>query len=316
MICEYGCGIEAIHKFKNDKWCCSKNHRNCKGISKNISKSNIGKKFTKEHRKKLSKSNIGKKFTKEHRKKLSISRKKRVIKRESIEKYIQTMKGRKLTEEHKQKISITKKKQNIIISDKQKEIIRLSNTLTINKIKERYPLFSKIEEMRYNPDKPGKKEIQVHCKNHKCRNSKEQGEWFTPTRGQLSYRIQAIERPKGYGEANLYCSDKCKDECPLYGKTVEQLIKEDKIKAGILKVEYYTTEEYNIWRQEVLERANKICEYCGELAKHCHHIQPQKLEPFFSLDPDNGLACCEECHYKYGHKDECSSGNLAKIVCI
>jgi len=26
--------------------------------------------------------------------------------------------------------------------------------------------------MRYNPDKPGEEEIQVHCKNHLCKNSK------------------------------------------------------------------------------------------------------------------------------------------------
>jgi len=61
-----------------------------------------------------------------------------------------------------------------------------------------------------------------------------------------------------------------------------------------------------------------ICEYgCGKEATDVHHIRPQKLEPFFSLDPDYGLACCEECHYKYGHKtgSECSTGNLAQIAC-
>ena len=32
MICEYGCGKEAGHQFKNGKWCCSGNFRDCSGI--------------------------------------------------------------------------------------------------------------------------------------------------------------------------------------------------------------------------------------------------------------------------------------------
>jgi len=32
MICEYGCGKEAGHQFKNGKWCCSGDVRSCSGI--------------------------------------------------------------------------------------------------------------------------------------------------------------------------------------------------------------------------------------------------------------------------------------------
>jgi hypothetical protein len=57
--------------------------------------------------------------------------------------------------------------------------------------------------------------------------------------------------------------------------------------------------------------------YCDELAVHVHHSRPQKLDPGFVLDPDFGIACCEKCHYKYGHEtgSECSTGNLANKVC-
>jgi len=41
--------------------------------------------------------------------------------------------------------------------------------LSINEIKKKYPIFFKIEEMKYDD----KLDIQVHCKNHKCKNSKE-----------------------------------------------------------------------------------------------------------------------------------------------
>jgi len=46
-----------------------------------------------------------------------------------------------------------------------------------------------------------------------------------------------------------------------------------------------------------------------------HHILPQKTHPELSLDPENGLSCCVDCHFKYGHKGECSTGNLSKLVC-
>jgi len=78
----------------------------------------------------------------------------------------------------------------------------------------------------------------------------------------------------------------------------------------------YTSEEYQTFRQQVLEREDYKCEYCGEKAIHVHHSRPQKLEPGFALDPDFGVACCQKCHYKYGHKDECSTRNLANKVCI
>ncbi len=32
-ICEYGCGRKAKYQFKNGKWCCSKNHKQCSGLS-------------------------------------------------------------------------------------------------------------------------------------------------------------------------------------------------------------------------------------------------------------------------------------------
>ena len=29
ILCDYGCGQEAIYQFKNGKWCCSKNYQSC-----------------------------------------------------------------------------------------------------------------------------------------------------------------------------------------------------------------------------------------------------------------------------------------------
>jgi len=204
------------------------------------------------------------------------------------------MKGKKLSNEHKKNIRKSKLGKNN------------PNYMTISKILERYPLFSKIEKMRYNPDKPGKKEIQVHCKNHNCPNSKEQNGWFTPTKSQFFERIRQVEHPEGNGGSYFYCCEECKIECPLYKLQGDPNNK---------PVKNYTNEEYRIWRSEVLKRNEYICEYCLGIATHAHHSRPQKLEPFFTLDPDFGIACCEKCHYKYGHKDECSTGNLANKIC-
>ena len=189
------------------------------------------------------------------------------------------------------------------LSEKSKEKMRISSMLTIDKIKRRYPFFSKIEELCYN----SKKEIQTHCRYHKCKNSKEKGGWFTPTYIQLYERIRALE----YWEKDinsLYCSQDCKDECPLYRKKETELV----------NIKVYTNSEYKVFRFLILERDNYKCQYCGEPATDVHHERPQKLEPFFALDPDFAWSCCEKCHYEKGHpkRTECSTKALADSRCF
>ena len=281
-LCDYGCGQQAIYQFKNNKVCCSKNWAQCIEVKRKNSETN-----------KIKQSG-------ENNARYNIV----------------------VSEETKQKISNSIKKiyntpNNIYTSNKYINKKRVSNKLPISKIKKKYPTFFKVEEMRYNPNKPDEKEIQVHCKNHLCKNSKEQGGWFTPTGYQIGSRSFSLDNINGTDSFYFYCCDKCKQECPLYGKHTNTLIKQDQIKAGYIKKELYTSEEYQTWRTTVLERANYLCEYCEKSATDSHHSRPKKLEPGFVLDPDFGVACCESCHYKYGHKTgtECSTGNLANKIC-
>jgi len=195
-------------------------------------------------------------------------------------------------------------------SKKNKDILSKFRTMTLEDYKNKYPFFTQVEELK--EDKLG---IYGHCKNHNCINSKEQNGWFLLTKSQIEERKRQLEHPNGNDGSFFYCSDECKQSCRLFRKPAEQLIREDQITSGILPEPIYTFEEYQVWRNEVLKRADYKCEYCGELAEHCHHMKPQKLEPFFSLDPDYGIACCEKCHYKKGHKDECSTGYLANLKC-
>jgi hypothetical protein len=264
--------------------------------------------------------NIGKKRSSEVKKHLSEQRK-----------------GKKKTEEHKRKISKSNKgKHNIIPSSKTRSLMSIAKKgktyedlygkeiaskvknsrrlrflgsnnpsfLTIERLKKKYSLFSKIEEMRYNPDNLA--EIQVHCKNHNCKNSKEMCGWFTPSYSQLYERIRNIEH-NGLDYSYFYCSEICKNTCPLYN------LKKDPNKKYRSS---YNQKDYQTFRKFILERDNYLCQFCGEKAEHVHHEKPQKLEPFFSLDPDYAWSCCEKCHYEKGHKDECSTGKLANIPCF
>lgn len=176
--------------------------------------------------------------------------------------------------------------------------------LTIEKLKDRYPFFTSVEEMRYNPNKL--KEIQVRCKNHKCENSKDKNGWFTPTVGQIIERRRALEHPDGNDGRYFYCSEQCKVECPLYNMKGDPMKKKEK---------YFTSGEYEIFRVHVLERDDYICQFCGDPAVDVHHEKPQKIEPFFTLDPDYGWSSCEKCHYEKGHQGECSYGKLANKIC-
>jgi hypothetical protein len=336
QLCDYGCGQEAKFLFKNGKWCCSKSFNSCPKVKKNHSiymkelrkdpnsiyhsKSykenhsngikkvwnNINSIFNSDSYKKK-RSNVMKKSHKDPNSKFnSLWKKKKSIAMKDIWKDPDS-KLNSIT--RKEKVSFASKKvwddpNGIFNSRSYKE----KRKLNIKKIKEKYPFFSKVEELRYNPNTPlEEKEIQVHCKNHECKNSKEKGGWFTPTYIQLSERIKALENPRGFGEANFYCSQHCRDTCILFG------LRSDPYKDTTPLP--YTAAEKEVWRQVVLERENGLCEYCGEPAEHVHHIFPVKIEPFFALDPDYGVACCAKHHYKYAHKDECSTGNLAKIVC-
>lgn len=133
------------------------------------------------------------------------------------------------------------------------------------------------------------------------------GTMFVPKVNTVIHRVRFLEE-KEPCESRFYCSDACRGTCPIFGQ--HKYVKGQKSSFEV------TRYEYEVWRKEVLKRADYKCEYCGEPATDVHHMKPKQLEPFFALDPDYGLACCEKCHYKYGHRDECSTINIAKVICI
>lgn len=174
-------------------------------------------------------------------------------------------------------------------------------------IKDNVPLYSTYEyqlnfaeKTRFIIDEKGRKLLEIKCT--KC------GKWHVPNRAAVKDRIRSLNG--GSGENRFYCSQECKDSCEIYRKNPALYLTIDNIDDINTP---YTAYELSVWSNEVLTRADNKCEYCGKEAKHAHHIEPKKLEPGIALDPDNGLACCVECHYKYGHKDGCSTNNIRGI---
>jgi len=145
----------------------------------------------------------------------------------------------------------------------------------------------------------GSKILIVACSN--C------GEMIVPGASTVIHRVRYLEG-KETCESRFYCSDGCRAMCPVFWQY--------KYPKGYKSSFEYTRYEYETWRNEVMQRANNECEYCGEYATDAHHIRPKKLEPFFALDPDYGIACCEKCHYKYGHVDECNSAVISNKLCV
>lgn len=263
MLCEYGCGKEAKHQFKNGKWCCSKSTSSCPVIKEKISQKLEGRIISEETRRKMSEFQSDKVVSIESRKKMSNSR-------------IGKFKGDNNPNWRGGYFS---------------KGIPLYNNFS-DKL---------VEEIRRN--KNDNNILEVRCSYNKC------NKWFIPRLGDVYHRIESLNDIKGIGESRLYCSDICKMKCSIFGLNYDPL--EKKINTNKIYIE----EEIQTLNKFVMQRDNGLCQYCGEKAEHVHHIRPKKLEPFFALDPDFAIAVCKDCHYKYAHKDECSTGNLAKIKC-
>lgn len=118
------------------------------------------------------------------------------------------------------------------------------------------------------------------------------GKWYVPKLSDVERRIQSI---KGNltGEQRFYCSDGCKQSCPIF--------RQRRYPKGFKPAT--SREVQPQLRQMVFERDNYTCQKCGETnaALHCHHIDPVAQNPIESADLDNCITLCKGCHL-YIHK--------------
>ena len=290
MLCEYGCGQEAKHQFKNGKWCCSKCVTQCLAVRKKNSQNSKGNSVWCK----------GKHLSEEHKKKLSKKMKGRVVSKETRIKISKFQKGKYVSDKTRKKLSESRIGKYKGEDNPNWKGGYFSKGIPVyNNFKDKL-----VEEIRRSPF--DKNILEVKCSYNKCQ------KWFIPKVWDVYHRVECLNDISGMGEGNLYCSDECKQRCSIFGLNYDPFEKKEDFDI------IYTQEEYNIWKQIVLKQDSYECQKCGSKENlHCHHIIPVKIEPMFVLDPDNGIVLCQSCHYEIGHKTgtECSTGNLANKKC-
>lgn len=342
-VCDYGCGNEALYYLKRaQKWCCSKSYNSCPISKEKNRKSHIGEKNhrygktnSEESKRKTSESNKGNIpwnkgktniYSNETLEKMREARLDQVswnkglphskeTKRKISEKLkgnVPWNKGISQSKETKNKISIANSGRKRSKTFKQNQSNRIKHNKN-PKWKGGYhssniPLYDTFYNKLTIEENPKRDIIDqniltVICANSSCNKR------FIPKLTVVVDRIRCLNGTN-HGESRIYCSEECKISCSIFNRKIYQ---EGHPKST--NMNNYTQEEYDAFREFVLKRDNNMCQYCGDTATDVHHERPQKLEPFFSLDPDFAWSCCEKCHYEKGHRDECSTGKLASKIC-
>lgn len=143
-----------------------------------------------------------------------------------------------------------------------------------------------IEEVRRDPENYDV--LQVRCTYDRI--------WFTPKMRDVQHRCQYIKGKIGIAEGRFYCSDKCKELCPIHGQQKYPKNQKPYIEPRCNQSEL---------REMTLERDKNICQKCNrefpENELICHHIDPVINNPIESADLDNCITLCIECD-KLVHK--------------
>ena len=140
-----------------------------------------------------------------------------------------------------------------------------------------------VEEIRPDPSNPDMAQVKcAYC-----------NKWFNPTRNQVATRVRVIRGDKG-GESRLYCSDGCKDSCPIFN-----VISWPK---GFKKTTSREVEPE--LRKMVFERDEWKCQIChSEDSLHCHHIEGYARNKMLANDIENCITLCKT-HHEWVHSKE------------
>jgi len=147
------------------------------------------------------------------------------------------------------------------------------------------------EEVRRDPE--NKEYLQVRCSN--C------NKWFNPTNIEVRGRLNVLNGWNN-GEQRFYCSDSCKQKCPIYRKV-------SYIKG---KEPYLYRSSQKVWADLVKERDEYQCVKCGrkDLPLIAHHIEGLNVNPLESADIDLGVTLCEKCDKKIHSEIRCRKSDL------
>lgn len=122
------------------------------------------------------------------------------------------------------------------------------------------------------------------------------GKYFYPTAMEVHCRIRVLS-DQLQGESRIYCSQGCKDACPIYNQK--------KWPKGYKPA---TSREVDpLIRQMCLARDNYTCQKCERTIEqtelHSHHIEGATQMPMLSNDVENTITLCKKCH-KWVHKQK------------
>lgn len=256
---------------------------------KRISEANKGKHRSDEIKKRMSEANkgkgnpfYGKKHTAETIKKLSKIAKKRHISEETREKLSKARKGKKnhnygkhFSKEIRERMGAGRKGK--YLGEKNHNWIGGGKIVGFEAASLQ---LSWCDSVRRNPR--NKKQFQVKCA--LC------GKWFCPTKDQVRSRISAVNH-NNRGDCNFYCSEGCKRACPVFRRL--QYKKDESPQPPIRTGQ-------KEWRKHVIVCAEYACERCGKILDEkdlsAHHIKTVSQYPLESMDVDNGMALCRDCH--------------------
>lgn len=110
---------------------------------------------------------------------------------------------------------------------------------------------------------------------------------FVPNTHLVKNRVRVIIGAQN-GEGNFYCSEKCKEDCPVHRQSL--YLKGDKPYKNNRPLQAQ-------WSKMVKERDNYTCQKCGNVKGRliAHHVRPVVDDPVESADIDNGITLCEVC---------------------
>jgi hypothetical protein len=133
------------------------------------------------------------------------------------------------------------------------------------------------------------------------------GKWYFPLIKSIQSRSFALNKRIGNGstENRLYCSEECKQACPIYKKILYQVGHPKNFE------DTSSREVQPELRQMVFKRDNYICQKCNkfqgdlDVPLHCHHIEGVRWEPLESADIDKCMTVCQHCHIKIHKQEDC-----------
>jgi len=141
------------------------------------------------------------------------------------------------------------------------------------------------------------------------------GRYYSPSINQISNRIRSTADNAKYVDIRLYCSTNCKQSCPMFSRTVDQLINVD------AKINSETSIPLNReiqaqLRQMVLARDNYTCQKCGkhqdnlDVGLHAHRIEGIRHNPIESADIDMVITVCVNCHKEIHRQPGCTRQDM------